>query len=71
MCCTPACPRADPNNQGLLEFLIKAQGEAAQALAGLGASADVAVSPVMGKGFPVDRIPAGDHPTVLLFATGA
>jgi hypothetical protein len=24
----------DPNNQGLLEFLIKAQGEAAEALAG-------------------------------------
>jgi hypothetical protein len=25
----------DPNNQGLLEFLIKAQGEAAEALAGV------------------------------------
>jgi hypothetical protein len=24
----------DPNNQGLLEFLIKAQGEAAEAIAG-------------------------------------
>lgn len=25
----------DPNNQGLLEFLIKAQGEAAEAIAAL------------------------------------
>jgi hypothetical protein len=24
----------------------------------------------MGKGFPVDQIPADAHPTVLLFATG-
>eukprot|EP00882_Tetradesmus_deserticola_P006381 GHRQ01006711.1.p1 GENE.GHRQ01006711.1~~GHRQ01006711.1.p1 ORF type:complete len:324 (+),score=160.03 GHRQ01006711.1:989-1960(+) len=61
----------DPNNQGLLEFLIKAQGEAAEALAGLEAGAEVAVSPVMGKGFSVDQIPADAHPTVLLFATGS
>ncbi|KAF8060585.1 zinc finger CCCH domain-containing protein 40 [Scenedesmus sp. PABB004] len=61
----------DPNNQGLVEFLIKAQGEAAEALAGLGAGAEVAVSPVMGKGFPVDRIPPATTPTVLLFATGS
>lgn len=60
----------DPNNQGLLEFLIKAQGDAATALAALEAGAEVAVSPVMGKGFPVDKIPAEQHPTVLLFATG-
>jgi hypothetical protein len=38
--------------------------------AGLGAGAEVSVSPVMGKGFPVDQIPADAHPTVLLFATG-
>eukprot|EP00878_Enallax_costatus_P007580 GHUV01007937.1.p1 GENE.GHUV01007937.1~~GHUV01007937.1.p1 ORF type:complete len:325 (+),score=104.05 GHUV01007937.1:809-1783(+) len=61
----------DPNNQGLLEFLIKAQGEAATALAALPAGAEVSVSPVMGKGFPVDKIPADNHPTVLLFATGS
>jgi hypothetical protein len=35
------------------------------------AGADVSVSPVMGKGFPVEKIPAEAHPTVLLFATGA
>lgn len=33
--------------------------------------ADVSVSPVMGKGFPVEKIPAEAHPTVLMFATGA
>lgn len=60
----------DPNNQGLLEFLIKAQGEAATALADLPAGAEVSVSPVMGKGFSVDKIPAEENPTVLLFATG-
>jgi hypothetical protein len=38
--------------------------------AGLGDGAEVAVSPVMGKGFSVDAIPADAHPTVLLFATG-
>lgn len=27
-------------------------------------------SPVQGKGFPVDRIPAESHPTVYMFATG-
>jgi len=61
----------DPNNQGLLEFLIKAQGDAAEALAALSAGADVSVSPVQGKGFPVDKIPAADYPAVLMFATGS
>lgn len=61
----------DPNNQGLLEFLIKAQGEAAEALAALSAGAEVSVSPVQGKGFPVEKIPAEANPTVLLFATGS
>jgi hypothetical protein len=60
----------DPNNQGLLEFLIKAKGEAAEALAALPAGAEVQSSPVMGKGFPLERIPAEACPTVLLFATG-
>lgn len=32
--------------------------------------AEVSVSPVMGKGFPVEKIPAEGNPTVLLFATG-
>lgn len=32
--------------------------------------ADVSVSPVMGKGFPVEKIPADANQTVLMFATG-
>lgn len=32
---------------------------------------EVLVSPVMGKGFPVDRVPPATHPTLLLFATGS
>lgn len=30
----------------------------------------VSVSPVMGKGFPVDKVPASDFDTMLIFATG-
>jgi hypothetical protein len=41
-----------------------------RAFAGLDAGAEVSASPVMGKGFPVEAIPADAHPTVLLFATG-
>lgn len=37
----------------------------------LHAGDEVLASPVMGKGFPVDRTPADSHPTVLLFATGS
>jgi hypothetical protein len=33
--------------------------------------AEVSVSPVMGKGFRMERAPASDHPTCLLFATGS
>lgn len=44
---------------------------AAVLCAGLAAGAEVSVSPVMGKGFPVDKIPAESNQTVLLFATGA
>ena len=29
------------------------------------------MSPVMGKGFRMERAPAADHPTCLLFATGS
>lgn len=61
----------DPNNQGVLEFLIKGQGDTAEALCDLAPGSEVSVSPVMGKGFPVEKIPAEDHPTVLLFATGS
>lgn len=36
-----------------------------------GAGGEVCVSPVMGKGFRMERAPAADHPTCLLFATGS
>jgi ferredoxin-NADP reductase len=35
------------------------------------AGAEVSVSPVQGKGFPVEKIPAADVSTVLMFATGS
>lgn len=61
------------NNQGLVEVLIK-DGPAestANLLCNIPAGAEVAVSPVMGKGFRVERAPAAGHPTCLLFATGS
>lgn len=36
-----------------------------------GSGSEVSVSPVMGKGFRMERAPAADHPTCLLFATGS
>ena len=36
-----------------------------------GVGTEVSVSPVMGKGFRMERAPAADHPTCLLFATGS
>ena len=39
----------DPNNAGVLEFLIKAAGETAERLAALPEGAAVEVSPVQGK----------------------
>ncbi|KXZ42498.1 hypothetical protein GPECTOR_141g696 [Gonium pectorale] len=57
---------------GLLEFLIKgATGTTAELLCNLQAGADVSVSPVMGKGFPLDRLPASTTSAVLMFATGS
>lgn len=35
------------------------------------AGAELSVSPVMGKGFRMERAPVADHPTCLLFATGS
>lgn len=61
----------DPNNAGVVELLIKANGEAAEAICAAAPGAEVDASPVMGKGFPVDRIPAADVDRVLLFATGS
>lgn len=60
----------DANNQGVLELLIKNAGDAAEKLCASEAGAQVDASPVQGKGFPIDRIPAESHSTVFMFATG-
>lgn len=58
--------------QGALELLIKMQpGATAELLCNAAPGAEVAVSPVQGKGFPVDRLPADSVDTVLLFASGS
>ncbi|KAI8477256.1 MAG: Metallo-dependent phosphatase-like protein [Monoraphidium minutum] len=59
----------DPNNQGVLEFLIKASGDTAEKLAALAAGASVEVSPVQGKGFPTEKLEGVEQ--VLIFATGS
>eukprot|EP01025_Chloroclados_australasicus_P057254 TRINITY_DN7128_c0_g1_i3.p1 TRINITY_DN7128_c0_g1~~TRINITY_DN7128_c0_g1_i3.p1 ORF type:complete len:340 (-),score=26.92 TRINITY_DN7128_c0_g1_i3:456-1322(-) len=38
---------------------------------GLKSGDTVMVSPVMGKGFPVDTVPASEYPDMLIFATGS
>lgn len=58
------------SQSGTLELLLKAApGSTAEAVSALEAGAEVLVSPVQGKGFPVDKIP--DAKTVLLIATGS
>ncbi|GBF94346.1 hypothetical protein Rsub_06968 [Raphidocelis subcapitata] len=59
----------DPNNQGVLEFLIKAAGDTAEKLVALPPGAAVDVSPVQGKGFPIEKLDGAD--SVLIFATGS
>ncbi|KAG2422477.1 hypothetical protein HXX76_016001 [Chlamydomonas incerta] len=57
---------------GQLELLIKgAPGSTAELLCNAAAGDAVAVSPVMGKGFALDRLPASTTRSVLLFATGS
>lgn len=51
---------------GSLELLIKTQpGATAEAIVAVGAGGDLLVSPVQGKGFAIDRIPAEDVDIVL------
>ncbi|KAG2486349.1 hypothetical protein HYH03_014930 [Edaphochlamys debaryana] len=65
-----SAPGAGPAGQ--LEFLIKgAPGSTSELLCNIAAGAEVLVSPPMGKGFPLDRLPAASTPAVLLFATGS
>jgi len=65
-------PARDNNDYGKLQLLVKAQGGTAELLCKLSPGEKVEVSPVMGKGFPVERLqPPSEFPTVLLFATGS
>lgn len=68
---TPPSENTSANFSSIVELLVKGQGETAEALTKAAAGEAVMVSPVMGGGFPVERIPAQDFPTVLLFATGS
>lgn len=56
---------------GRLALLLKEGGAAADAVVAAPINATVSVSPVQGKGFPIDRIPPADVHTVLLFGTGS
>ncbi|GFR44733.1 hypothetical protein Agub_g6061 [Astrephomene gubernaculifera] len=65
-----SAPGAHPG--GLLELLVKGvPGSTAELLCSCPPDSEVAVSPVMGRGFPLDRLPASSTPSVLLFATGS
>eukprot|EP00199_Chlamydomonas_sp_CCMP681_P002847 CAMPEP_0119106850 /NCGR_PEP_ID=MMETSP1180-20130426/6405_1 /TAXON_ID=3052 ORGANISM="Chlamydomonas cf sp, Strain CCMP681" /NCGR_SAMPLE_ID=MMETSP1180 /ASSEMBLY_ACC=CAM_ASM_000741 /LENGTH=313 /DNA_ID=CAMNT_0007092245 /DNA_START=52 /DNA_END=993 /DNA_ORIENTATION=+ len=59
-------------NQSTVELLIKVQpGSTAETICGLEQGAKLSVSPVQGKGYPIDTVPAEQFPTLLLFATGS
>lgn len=64
-------PSTDNNTQGLLQLLVKKAGETAEMLCALSSGDKVSVSNVMGKGFPVENIPADEISTILIFATGS
>ncbi|KAK1416091.1 hypothetical protein QVD17_31879 [Tagetes erecta] len=57
----------------VFEFLVKCiAGSTAELLCGLGKGDVVEMSPVLGKGFDIDRIsPPEEHQSVLIFATGS
>ncbi|KAI8106457.1 hypothetical protein M9435_001001 [Picochlorum sp. BPE23] len=61
----------DVNNAGMVELLVKNAGETAEKLCVLDAGSEISVSDVMGKGFPLDRIPSNEYHTVYIFATGS
>lgn len=59
----------DANNAGVIELLVKASGDPAEAICASGEGTGVLVSDVMGKGFPVDRIAGVGN--VYIFCTGS
>lgn len=59
----------DVNNAGVLELLVKASGDPAEAICASADGTGVLVSDVMGKGFPVERVAGVDN--VFIFCTGS
>eukprot|EP00899_Mesostigma_viride_P014885 jgi/Mesvir1/23398/Mv21092-RA.1 len=55
---------------GKLEFLINKLGATASIMTSLPVGGEVEMSPVMGKGFKVEELPANEYPYLLLFAAG-
>ncbi|KAG2700803.1 hypothetical protein I3760_06G014600 [Carya illinoinensis] len=68
-----ASPPSFAAASGNFEFLVKSiAGSTAELLCGLRKGDVVELSPVMGRGFGIDRIePPDAYPTVLIFATGS
>lgn len=64
-----SCTQPDTTRSGWA--LLFSAGTTAELLCSIEAGAEVLVSPVMGKGFPLDRLPASTTSSVLLFATGS
>ena len=60
-----------PHSSSVVELLIKPNGEAAEAICAAAKGDLIKVSGVMGKGFPVDRVPASSFQKLYLFATGS
>eukprot|EP00271_Cylindrocystis_brebissonii_P022221 TRINITY_DN845_c0_g1_i1.p1 TRINITY_DN845_c0_g1~~TRINITY_DN845_c0_g1_i1.p1 ORF type:complete len:337 (-),score=51.97 TRINITY_DN845_c0_g1_i1:890-1900(-) len=68
-----ASPPKLAESSGVLEFLIKdVEGSTASQVCALPVGAQVEMSQVMGRGFPLDKLsPPEEYPTVLIFATGS
>lgn len=64
-----SCP--DPNNGAAIELLVKNQGETAELMCQMNEGSKVDVSDVLGKGFPVEKIPPSEYPIVYIFCTGS
>lgn len=57
-------------SSSVVELLIKNAGGTSEALVGLAKGDSVSTSAVMGKGFPVDKIPPKSAQMLFMFATG-
>eukprot|EP00210_Caulerpa_lentillifera_P005276 g5041.t1 len=58
------------SNDSQIQLIVKCSGDTATQLCELNQGDDVKVSEVMGKGFPIERIPSERISQILIFATG-